>query len=144
MSTAHVEFADGLRTGLKTLIGATVTYDGVSYPVYKKNIPKTPAATYVKIGEIMSNEDGTKDGFTYYGMVYIQVVDESGLRPGKTLAYGILGVLRGLLKPSITTVPTVTGMTVSMFSPAGYNEIEQQDENGTRIQLTDIYDFIIG
>jgi hypothetical protein len=148
MSTQHVEFSDDLLTGIKALLyevdGVTskVVYAGVSYPVYK-NVPKPPADVYVRLGQVIHDEDGTKDDFVYYGMVYLHVVYNSQLRPGKSLPKEILNVVRGLLKPTKVSVPVVTGRTVISFTPGGYNEIEEQTEKGTSVQLTDIYNFII-
>ena len=50
-----------LIDGIFDTLNNSVTVNAVTYPVYK-SIPVSPATTYVKIGEVITSEDGHKDG----------------------------------------------------------------------------------
>ncbi len=142
MSTVHKDISNELLDGLKALLEGNVTYSGVTYPVYK-NIPKPPEEVYVKLGPVIHDEDGTKDDFIYYGTVQVSVIYESQLRPGASVPKAINNIVRGLLKPSKTSVPSCDSLTVITFTPGAYDEIIEQSEHGTRVQITDIYNFQI-
>ena len=143
MSDVHVDISDDLVNGIFDVLDGNVIYDDTTYPVYK-SIPKVPAPVYVWITEVMHDEDGTKDSFMYNGTVQIRVVDESLQRADKKKGRGINNVVRGLLKPSRTTVFSI-GDTLTMIAlkPGGYNELTEQSDNIMKMSFIDIYDFLI-
>ncbi|HUX56213.1 MAG TPA: hypothetical protein VMV77_04520 [Bacteroidales bacterium] len=143
MSTAHVEISRDLINGIFTVLDGNVTYSGTTYPVYK-SIPKVPASIYVWITEVMYDENGTKDSFIYYGTVQVRVVDESLQRADKKKGLGILGIVRGLLKPARSTVFSIGDtLTLIALKPGPYNEMTEQSDNILKMSFIDIYDFLI-
>jgi hypothetical protein len=107
-------------------------------------MPKTPAATYVWVGNVVQIEDGTKDQFIYKGTVQVHIVDETKQRADMTLAYGILGVVRGLLKPARSTVFTCGSRTLVVFSPESLNDMVSMGDSGlSKIRVVDMYNFLI-
>ena len=144
MSTAHKEIGYDLIDGIFTVLDDNVTYGGTTYPVYK-SIPKTPAAIYVHIHNVVHNENGTKDSFIYEGTVQVEVVNEGLHRVDKKLVQKILGVVLGLLQPNKGATFSI-GDTLSLvvFRAGAYNEgVEFADNGITRLRLIDIYEFII-
>ena len=122
-----------------TLAG-TVTNADTNYPVYK-SIPGAPASVYIRIGEVIESEDGTKEDFIYRGSVPIIVCDESqNLQADKKKAQNILNVVRGLLKPTKASVPS--GFIT--FSHGGKTEwVDLNDESKPLIRIADTMEFII-
>ena len=129
--------------GIYDALNGQVTVSAVTYPVYK-TIPKSPAVTYVKIGELLEGaEDGTSDDFVYTGSVSIHIVDNSlNLQGDRKKAQSILNKVRSLLKPTKATFPTISGMVV--FALNGKTElVDMSDMSKPEVRLTDIYRFII-
>jgi hypothetical protein len=135
-------------TGATTITNATLTLSGtvasadVTYPIYK-SIPKTPASIYIWVGGVISVPEGTKDEFHYSGTVEIQVVDNSTQRADTKLAMSILGVIRGILKPTRSSVFSIIPRTLVVFNPGSFNELIEQSEEGVKIKMIDIYEFYI-
>lgn len=136
-------------TGATTIANATLTLSGTVaaadevFPVYK-SIPKPSAATYVHITNLLYDESGTKDDFAYEGTIQVEVVDETKHTAARRLAQQILGVVRGLLKPTRTSTFTVTGRTLVYFDPGPSGElIEAGDAGLVRLRLIDTYNFMI-
>jgi hypothetical protein len=143
MSSALVDISYALRNGIYTVLNNSVIYSTVTYPVYK-SVPKDPASTYVLISDVVQTEDGTKDDFIYYGTVAIHVVDSALERPDRKRAEGILGVVRGLLKPSKASTFTVTGRTLVVFKHESMTPlINQGGNNLSEVRLVDLYSFVI-
>jgi hypothetical protein len=167
MSTVLVDISYSLIDALYGVLYGNVTYLGVTYPVYK-SIPKPAPSTYVLIGQINSIENGTKDYFIYEGTVNIMIVDDKAQRADKKLAYCILNVVRGLLKPNRLSVPSLIfgytadselitadstlitaddesgGLECVSFTPGVFNDfVEINDTGYSRIRLIDQYNFII-
>jgi hypothetical protein len=144
MSSAHVDISYDLVDGIFTVLDGNVSYGGTVYPVYK-SVPKPPAETYVFIHNVISAENGTKDEFLYEGTVQIDVVDEISLVADKKKAQGIIGVVRGLLKPSKDSVFSIGDtLTLVIFSPASYNEmIDISGKSKSVVQLSERYEFLI-
>lgn len=113
---------------------------GTIYPVYK-SIPKNPAEIYIRIGEVLELEDGTKDDFIYKGSVPVIICDESQTRQAdKKKAQGILNKVRATLKPTRASVPA--GLII--LSHEGKTEyIDLNDEAKPKIRIVDIYNFLI-
>ena len=116
------------------------TCSGTNYPVYK-TIPKNPTSVYVKIGDVIANEEGTKDDFVWRGSIPVHYVDESGIgQADKKLAQSLRGTVREILKPTKASVPS--GFII--FSQGGESEsVEMSDTNNGMVRLTDIYEFLI-
>jgi len=168
MSTAHVDISYSLINAIYKALNGNVTYIGTTYPVYKST-PKPAPSTYVIIDQINSIENGTKDYFIYEGTVNIVICDDSAQRGDKKLAHSILNVVRGLLKPTRASVPSLVfgytvdselitidselitidaegggGLTCVSFTPGMFNDFVEQSETGySRIRLIDQYNFII-
>jgi len=143
MSTANVDIDYDLINGIFTVLDGNVSYGGTSYPVYK-SIPKTPATVYVWITEVMSDEDGTKDEFVYYGTVQVRVINEGLQRADKKLIQGISGVTRGLLKTTKGSVFSIGDRTLVVFKQGTSSTLVEIGDNGIiRMSKIDIYDFIV-
>ena len=143
MSAAYIDISYDLIEGLFTVLDGNVVYNDAAYSVYK-SIPKQPDATYVWITEVMHAENGTKDDFVYEGTVQVRVIDESQARADKKKAYGIMNVVRGLIKATRTSVFSCGDNSLIIFAPGTSTELaEQADGKVIRIQLIDIYDFIV-
>jgi len=169
MNTGLVDISYSLIDAIFTVLDGNVTYLGVTYPVYK-SVPKPAPSTYVLIDQINSIENGTKDFFIYEGTVNIVIVDDKAQRGDKKLAHCILNVVRGLLKPSRSSVPVLVfgysadstlitadstlitsdnamvdnGLTCVSFTPGVYNDFMELSDTGySRIRLIDQYNFII-
>jgi hypothetical protein len=128
--------------GIFDTLNANVTVNAVTYPVYK-TIPISVADTYVKIGEVIETEDGTKDTFIYQGSVSINVVDKSLTKQGdRKLAQSILNKVRSLLKTGKGTNPSISGLVT--FSLNGKTEmVDFTDKARPEVRITDIYTFTI-
>lgn len=132
------------------LTGSGVTYNFVTYPVYK-SIPKLPPSIYVFVGNVIQTEDGTKDEFMYEGTVQIHVVDESKERADLMLAQAIISVTRFLLKIQRTRIftleawgPDSTARKLVILKPDTFNTVVSQAANGiVAIRLVDTYNFLI-
>lgn len=168
MSSAFVDISYSLIDALFAALDGNVSYLGTTYPVYK-SVPKPAPSTYVLIDQINSIENGTKDYFIYEGTVNIMIVDDKAQRGDKKLAHSILNVVRGLLKPTRLSVPSLVfgysadselitadsdlisadyeggeGLTCVSFTPGVFNDfVEQSDTGYSRIRLIDQYNFII-
>ena len=144
MSATHLHIHQALTQAIYTVLNKKVVISGVTYPVYKE-LPTVPITTYVRIGNIIDSDNGTKDDFVYAGSVNIHVVDES--HPGqtdKTIAYSVMNKVRSLLKTSRSNVITMTGFTMIHFTPDVSNEIIEEVKKGfAKIQLIDTYRFNI-
>lgn len=143
MSTAHCDISYDLIEGIFTVLDGFVIYSGTTYPVYK-SIPKVPASVYVWITEVLNDEDGTKDAFIYYGTVQVRVVNEGQQRADKKKIQGIMNVVRGLLLPHKGHTFSCGYRSLIVFSPGPSNELIEPADNGiVKMQLIDIYSFII-
>jgi hypothetical protein len=145
-TASAAKLCDDLVTTGGTGISGTVTNVdltfGLTYPVYK-SIPKPAATTYIYIGNVINDTDGTKDEFHYNGTCQIQVVDESKHRADSKLALNILNVIRGILKPTRGAVFSISPSTLVVFEPGPYNEVIEENNGVTKIKLIDIYNFLI-
>lgn len=144
MSTSHKHIHYELTKAIYTALNDLVTVSGTTYPVYQST-PSTPASTYVRIGEIIDRDNGTKDDYVYEGTVAVIVNDESQIAIGeRKLAFSIQSKVRSLLKTSRTNVLTLSGFTMITFTPDTSSEIVSlNDADKPQIQLIDIYRFII-
>ena len=166
MITTHCDIGYSLIDGIYDALYGNVTIDGATIPVYK-SMPKPGANTYILINQVNYIENGTKDFFIYEGTVNVVVCDDSAQRGDKKKAQLILGIVRGLLKPSRLSVPTLSGgltidseiitidselytvdggLAISLvsFTPGIYNEfIEQSETVYSKVRLIDTYNFII-
>lgn len=141
MSVVHKDISRDLIAGLFAVLDSNVTVSGTTYAVYK-SIPKAVESTYIYVGNVVNDQDGDKDNFRYNGTVQVHIVDESAMRADKKLAFEILNVIRGLLKPSVSSVPAVSGLVV--FTPGSFNDVtEFSDNNISRVKLVDQYEFIL-
>lgn len=124
------------------LTGTIVSAD-ITYPIYK-SVPKPASVTYIFVGNVLNDVDGTKDTFHYNGTCQIQIVDESGQRADTKLAMQILNVIRNLLKPTKASVFSISPSTLVIFSPGPFNEVIELADNGiSKIKLIDQYSFLI-
>lgn len=143
MSTVHGDISANLLKGMFTVLDSYITVDGINYDVFK-SIPKTPPDTYVFIGNVVHDTEGTKDNFQYNGTVQVQIIDQSQYRADMKLAKSILNVTRGLLKSSKAGVFSISPSTLIVFAPGTYNELaEMSDDNISRVKLIDQYEFVI-
>jgi hypothetical protein len=124
-------------------LNGTISLEGINCSVYK-SIPKPAPLTYVYVGNVINDQDGDKDNFRYNGTVQVHVIDESNYRGDKKLAFAILNVIRGLLKPTVASVPSVSPSTLVILKPGSFNDVtEYSDNNISRVKLVDQYDFIL-
>jgi len=144
MSTTHKHIHYELTKALFTALSGNVTVSGTTYPVYQST-PSTPASTFVRIGEIIDRDNGTKDDFVYEGTVAIIVNDESQIAIAeRKLAFSIQAKVRSLIKTSRTNVLSMSGFTMITFTPDASSEIiGLNDKEQPLVQLIDIYRFII-
>lgn len=144
MSTSHKHIHYELTKAIFTALNGNVTISGTTYPVYQ-SVPSTPAATHVRIGEIIDRDNGTKDDFIYEGTIAIIVTDESQIAIAeRKLAFSVMSKVRSLLKTSRNNVLSLSGFTMITFTPDTSNEILILGDNGKpQIQVIDIYRFII-
>jgi len=143
MSTTDVDISYDLVEGIFTVLDGNVTYNAVTYPVYK-SIPKTPPVTYVIIGDVLQDEDGTKDSFIYYGTVQVIVVNESMQRADKKLAQNILNVVRGLLKATRAVTFATGARTLITFRPGPTNDMVVESDTGiSSIRKIQTYYYLI-
>ena len=139
---ADKDISYALIDGIFDTLNNSVTVNAVTYPVYK-SIPVTPATTYVKIGEVITSEDGHKDGFIYRGSVSITVVDDTMFKQGdKKLAQSIMNKVRALLKTGKGSNLTITGLVT--FSPNGSTEmVDLSEKDKPEVRETIVYSFIM-
>lgn len=144
MSTSHKSISYQLTTALYKALANNVTVGAVTYPVYK-GVPTDVGSTYVRIGEVIDTDNGTKEDFIYEGSVPVIVNDESQVNiQDKKLAYSIQDKVRSLLKTSKSSVLTLTGFTNIVFAFDTSTEVLGLNDNDRpQIQLVDIYRFII-
>ena len=142
MSTKYEDISYDLIDGIYDAIYNKAIYGGVTYPVYK-SIPKTPAATYVFIGNVEQIEDGTKDNYIYSGTVQIQVVDASKERADMKLAQNIMNVVRQTLKPTRSTTFTIGSHTLIVFNPESSTTLTGEEIGIMQIRIIDLYNFLI-
>lgn len=144
MSTSHKHVHYELSKAIYTALKTSVVVSGVTYPCYP-SVPTDVGVTYVRIGEIIDRENGTKNDFVYEGSVAIIVNDESQIGVAdKKLAYSIQSKVRSILKATRTGVLSMTGFTMITFTPDTSSEIiGLNDKDLPQIQLIDIYRFII-
>lgn len=144
MATSHKHISYALTTAIYKALSTFVTVSGTTYPVYQ-GVPTDVANTYVRIGEVIDRDNGTKEDFMYEGSVTIIVNDESGVNQfDKKLVYSIQDKVRSLLKTSKSSTLTVTGFTMPVFSFDTSTELlSTNDSDRPQIQLIDIYRFII-
>jgi len=126
-------------TNLTTNLSGVVANANTNYPIYK-SIPKNPAQIYIRIGEVIESEDGTKDDFVYHGSVPVIICDESQINQAdKKKAQGILNLVRGILKPTKTSVPS----GFIEFAHEGKTEyVDLDDMDKPKIRVVDVYSFI--
>ena len=142
MSTIFKDISYDLIEGIFTVLDGLVIYSGVTYPVYK-SVPKVAPDNYIFIGGVVQIEAGTKESFIYEGTVMVKVVTDNLTRADRKLAQNILNVVRGLLKPTKSTLFSVGANTLVVFSHESMTEIVEQGESITKVSLSDIYNFTI-
>lgn len=145
MSSSSVDISSGLIDGIYSVLNGNVTISGVTYKVYK-NFYKGPTnRSYVMIGNVIDNDNGTKDDFVYEGSIAIECVYETQpMNPQRATVQAINNKVRSLLKTTKTEVPSVTDRTVVIFRHGGSTMREEQTrDKRTRYVITDIYEFII-
>ena len=144
MSTSHKHIHYELTKAIYTALSGNVTVSGTTYPVYQ-SVPSTPVSVYVRIGEIIDRDNGTKDDYVYEGTITIMVNDESQIGVAeRKLSFSIMDKVRSLLKTSRTNVLSMTGFTMITFTPDTSSEIMNLGDGGKpQILLIDIYRFII-
>jgi len=143
MSTDLVDISLELEDGLRTAIGDTITVNGTAYPVYV-TMPKIAPDNYVYIGNTQQIEDGTNDDFIYKGTVQIRVTTDNLHRPEKKLAQQILSAVRGMIKPTKSSVVTLSTLTMIVLKHESMTQLVGQNESGLiRVDLIDIFNFII-
>lgn len=122
-----------------TLAGAVANANTI-YPVYI-TVPKDAPEIYIRLGEVIDSEDGTKDTFIYNGSVPVIVCDDSQTnQTERNLAQKINNVIRGLLKPTRQSVPA--GFIA--LNHGTRNEYTEQSEMGNPlVRIADVYEFII-
>jgi len=145
MSTSSVDISSGIITGVYNVLNGNVTISGVTYPVYKNFYSGPPNRSYVRIGNVIDNENGTKEAFIYEGSIAIESVCETQpVNPQRATVQAINNKVRSLLKTTKTEVPTVTDRTVIVFRHGGSTIREEKMPTGNiRYVITDIYEFII-
>jgi len=139
---ADKDITYGLIDGIFDTLNNNVTVNAVTYPVYK-TIPKSPASTYVKIGEVIGSEDGHKDGFIYRGSVSLTVVDNTMVKQGdRKLAQSVMNKVRSLLKTGKGSNPTISGLVV--FAVNGFTEmVDMSEKDKPEVRETIVYNFIM-
>jgi len=147
MSAVLQDISYDLINGIYTVLnGITVESAPLApavIPVFK-SIPKTPPTVYIYVGNVIQTEDGTKDEFMYYGTIQVQVVDESKERADMKLSQDILNDVRELLKPTKSATLNIGDKTLVILKHESFNSLISQADNGiARIQLIDIYSFMI-
>lgn len=149
MSVAFQDISEELTDGILLAVspslqtfGGTITVNAVDYPVYV-TMPKIAPESYVYIGNVIQTEDGTKDEFIYQGTVQIRVTIDNLTRAEKKLAREVLSAVRGMLKPTKEAVFALDTLTLIDFSHESYTELSGQSEGGIRVDLIDIYNFLI-
>jgi hypothetical protein len=143
MSTSFVDISYDLVDGIYDVLTTHVTVGGITYPVYK-SMPKTPAATYVYICNVLQMEDGTKDSFLYNGTVQIHIVTEGRERADLKLTQDILGVVRSHLKTSKGATFSIGSRTLVVFSHESLSIMINTGDNGlSNIRFVDMYNFLI-
>ena len=145
MSTAALDISSSLIDALYTTLNGNVTVSGITYDVYKTVYSGQTNRAYVHIGDVIDNENGTKEEFIYEGSIAIESVDEQQTgNVSRSTVQAINNKVRSLLKPTRTTVPTISGRSVTVFRLGGGTIREEQTKDKrTRYVITDIYEFII-
>jgi hypothetical protein len=134
-------FTTSITNASGTLAGTVAVADDI-YPVYK-SIPKVAADNFIYIGGVIQAEDGTKDEFIYTGTVHVRVVTDRLHRADTKLAMSMLNVVRAHLQPSKGSVLSLSSGTMITLTPESMTELSEQTEHGIKIQLIDIYTFLI-
>lgn len=143
MSSTHKDISLALAGAIYSALATKVTVSGVTYPVYNSMIPDAPA-TYIRVGEIIDRDEGTKESFIYEGTVPIIINDEIQNISSRKRAYQIRDKVRSLLKTSKSSVLTITGFTMTVFAfDVSSEAIIKNDEGKVQYQIYDIYRFII-
>jgi len=145
MSTSSVDISSGLIDGIYSVLNGNVTIGGVTYKVYKNFYNGPTNRSYVRIGNVIDNDNGTKDDFVYEGSIAIECVYEAQpMNPQRATIQSINNKVRSLLKTTKTEVPSVTGRTVIYFRHGGSTMREEQTrDKRKRYIITDIYEFLI-
>lgn len=143
MSLQLKDITEGLTDGIAAALGRTITVDANEYPVYV-TMPKVAPDNYVYIGGVTQTENGTKDDFIYEGTIQIRVTTDNLHTGEKKLARSILNYVRGVLKPSKPYTISLDDLNLISLSHGSLTElVTQTDTNLIRIDLIDIYDFIL-
>jgi hypothetical protein len=143
MSVTYTDIALELTDGIYAALGSTVTVNAVNYPVYV-TMPKNAPDNYIYIGGVTQANDDTKDEFIYIGTVQIRVTTDNLMRAEKKLAQQILSVVRQILKPTVDAVFPLDTLELIGFAPESPSELSTQtDNNLVRVDLVDIYNFLI-
>ena len=145
MSTSSVDISSGLIDGVYNVLNGNVTISGVTYKVFKNFHPGPTNRSYVYVGDVIDNENGTKDDFVYEGSIVVESVYETQpMNPQRATVQSINNKVRSLLKTTKTEVPTVSGRTVIVFRHGGsVMRQEETRDKRTRFIITDVYEFII-
>lgn len=142
MSTASKDVSYDVISAIYTALGGDSKFTSSigSIPIYK-SIPKDAALVYIKIGEVVDTEEGTKDSFMFRGSVPVIVCDESHLNQAdKKKAQTICSEVRATLKPSRASVPS----GFIQFNANGKTEyVDLSVQDRPKIRIVDIYEFII-
>lgn len=142
MSTALQDISLDLCDSISTALGNPLSVGGSDYPVYL-TMPKIAPDNYIYIGGVIQTEDGTKDDFQYTGTVQIRVTTDNRHTAEKKLAQEIINAVRQTLKPTKPAVFAMTNFSLIVFKHESYTELVGQSEGGLRIDLIDIYSFLI-
>lgn len=143
MSIGLKDIAQELTDGIAAALGRAITVNANDYPVYV-TMPKNAPNNYVFIGGVTQTENGTKDDFIYEGTIQIRITTDNLSTGEKKLARSILNYVRGVLKPTKAYVVELETLHLISLSHSSLTElVTQTDTNLIRIDLIDIYEFII-
>ena len=88
---------------------SSITYSGVSIPIYSVSPPKNPGATYIQLGTITTIQSGCKDLFGHDCTMDIQIIDNSMYNyTSPKVAEEIAGEVETALQALVTSVVTMT------------------------------------
>ena len=139
------DYSTALRTGIYTVLNGNVTVSSKTYKIYKDPVGGEPNRTYVAIGTIIDNEDGTKEDFVFRGSISVETIDESQtMNPTRDLSEAVNNKVRSLLKTTKSSTFTVIGSTLTVFRHGGSTRMrEELKDKRMRYRIIDIYEFII-
>jgi len=142
---SSTDYSTALRTGIYTVLNGNITISGKTYKIYKDPVKGATNRTYVILGPIIDNEDGSKDSFVYTGSIAIETVDMSqAINPTRDLSESVNNKVRSLLKTSKGSTFTVSGYTLTVFRHGGSTRLsEQLPDKRISYRIIDIYEYVI-